>query len=585
MYTLFEDRSVRPYGAYELLQHRQGIAELDMDDPCVKSNVFFIFPRIILSPSTYRSYNHNACLYGVSLPTFGTKMIRIKMDTWGRPAINQMITRISNASQQSNSEIVKKLQQAAKDRDRWDGQCDDFNLVFSLNWIDDQYHVLATMDGFFSSGSGCNFDLLLDIVSQNLMEQLYPCVHDGELAKKKDDIVERQVDVMEVCDGHDSFFCTVDQTECATGSFSSLVDLHVNLDQNKKDIYISNLVLETPRDNVVTSEIRLPSYYTSDYAWNKYVRHRSPRRLYEILSIMSQLPHGRVVAPCDGPGVVALSCKILGIDCLSTDINAGIARVMFEKVVKEDWTRTLQRTKMGDIIFLSHCEEMCPGIVQASLARGNMVVYYGKEPMFAAMEKMHQISLYLWSSHIISINIAPVQLASDFYFGKMLKYKYVGIVSEIALRNVRMLSLFSADSSFEFFGHKDKLDAFNSFLVLHGLNKGDKSTQAIVAYNANEIIRAFSTKPKNAVVIDMRIGKTYRNFPSFSHFNYWHTMKCHRRKIYEFLGNVVVIRGKGINIDYCDTGTSYTWFDKVGTWKLLLEGIGVIHRISVEVLD
>jgi len=381
------------------------------------------------------------------------------------------------------------------------------------------------------------------------------------------------------------FFHTVDESVSSTGSFSSLVSILENLDQEKNKVSISQLVMETPRDNIITSEIRSASYYSSDYAWNQYVRHRSPRRLYEVLAIMSQLPYGRIVAPCDGPGVVSLAAKILGVECYASDLNVGIARVMFDKINKEDWTRTLQKTKLGDIIFLSHCEEMCPGIVQSSLMRGNMVIYYGKEPMFEGMQKMHQISSYLWSSHEIFINFNPVQLASDHYFGKMLKYEHVGIISEIALRNVRMLSLFSAKTSFSFFGDKVKQKPFNSFLELHQISYSEKSAQALIVYNANELLQAFARKPKNAVVIDMRVGKTYREFPRFSNFRYWNTMKCYRRKIYEFLGRVTVIRGKGVNTDVCTTGTCYTWFDKLGIWKLLLEGPGVVHRIFVDVVD
>jgi len=556
-----------------------------MDDPLIKSKMLPVFHKIVLSPATYKSYNLNACLYGIALPTFGIKIMRMKMDTWNRSSINVMITRISNASQQATSDVVKALQTSAKDRNRWDGPEDDFNLIFSLNWLENNFVVLISMDGFFSTSASPDFDVALKNASQDMMMQLYPVEEERKEEIPPDDIVERQVDVLEVVDGHESYYHTVDPEEFASGAFSSLVDLRLNLDQEKQNVLVSQLIIETPRDDVVTSEIRSASYYVSDYAWNQYVRHRSPRRLYEILSIISQLPHGKIIAPCDGPGVVALACKMLNVDCLSSDSNVGVARVMFEKVIKEDWTRTLQKAKLGDIIFLSHCEEMCPGIVQSALTRGNIVIYYGKEPMFLAMEKMHQISLHLWSSHLLPINISPVQLASDHFFGKMLKYRDIGIISEIALRNVRMLSLFSADSSISYLGDKKKYDAFTSFLLLHGLVRRERPVQAVVAYSANEIIRAFAQKPQNAVVIDMRIGKTYREFPRFDHFRYWHTMKCHRRMIYEFLGKVTILKGKGISVDYCDTGTCYTWFDKLGNWKLLLEGKDIVHRISVEVLD
>jgi len=441
------------------------------------------------------------------------------------------------------------------------------------------------MDGFFFECTNDNFDLALDDAATGLYLQLYPCVPIAEESVTEDIIVERQVEILEVIDGIEIYFHTVDDSVCATGSFSAVQSVLQNLDQIKEELNVSQLVLETPRDIIATGDIRSASYYSSDYAWNQYVRHRSPRRLYDVVNILAQLPNGRIVAPCDGPGIVSLASKILGLECYSSDINVGIARVMFDKIIKEDWTRTLQQVKLGDIIFLSHCEEMCPGIVQSFLSRGNMLVYYGKEPMFQGMEKMHQISSYLWSSQKLLINFTPVQLASDLYFGKMLKYESIGIMSEMALRNVRMLSLFSAQTSFSYFGDGSKREAFNSFMNMHGLQIAKKKVQVLIIYNANELLQAFARKPVGSVVTDMRVGRTYREFPKFYHFKYWSTMKCYRRKIYEFLGRVSILRGKGINIDHCSTGTCYTWFDKLGIWKILLEGPGIVHRLFVEVLD
>jgi len=582
-------------------------SDVDMGDPEKDNGPSTMVLNNILSPLTLISYLLNNNLYHLASRVEGAKLLYLQMDQWTPRRKIRFFSLMGNAQYLTKDPDVRMLQDFAKERGWWDGVDYKKNLIFSVVNTMGRYCVQISMNGHttkFTSDSqtaATNYAASAMLSSQKKKKSVR-CVDEEldsfpivELVPMiNPEVVMLPIDYHNVIvdQGEKIYFCDAIES---VGSFSSESAQRESVDQDK--VSLASLFIEKKQDKILTSEIRESEYYTTDKQWNDYVTQRSPNRLSEVVRILSQLPYGRVVAPCDGPGVAGLACELLDVEYLSSDKNCLRNRIKWVDVIPETWEATQKRVQKGDIVFLSHCAEMCPTIVLSylSLDTDNCVVYYGKEPMFEGMTKMFQLSNYLWANRKLEIVIPPVQLADDLYFNQILKHHTLGLVSNIALRNVRMLSLFSADTKFCYYGSGAKVREFSEFLktyfyseekvhpnILDKIRDKDVVPVAIIAYTADELITSFSFSV-NSVVLDMRVGKFYKQFPKFFPLMFKHYNKCYRRTIYEFFGKLETIVGRGVNYDRSLGFITYVWFEKQGTVILRAENVNVYHRLIVGV--
>jgi len=335
----------------------------------------------------------------------------------------------------------------------------------------------------------------------------------------------------------------------------------------------SDAIMCNEIDRDVPSTIRFAEYYNSDHNWDVYVTRRLPERLKEIHKIVMSVPRTyRIVAPCDGAGVVALSCAMLKRECVSTDKCASDNRIMYATVEKEDWTTTLTRVKMRDCVILSHCVEMCPTIVEQFLLTGAAVIYYGKETMFRGMTRMVQVStnLYIFGSITMKYSLSPEMIASPLYLGQLLRYPTIGIMSYLGIKALKTLYLYDAKIKIRYFGERrSDITAFQEFALAHNFPLCESEPSVIICYSHAEIMLALGAS-SCTVILDMRVGTFWNNSPIYKDISEKHSITANTRVVYRLDGNVSKCSGKGVNIE--DGGNhTYVWFDDPGEKTILVE--------------
>jgi len=341
----------------------------------------------------------------------------------------------------------------------------------------------------------------------------------------------------------------------------------------------ASLIREVVVDTVMTSDIRASDYYDSDVNWATYVQTRSPHRFVDILRLVSTLPKGRIVAPCDGAGVVALACRVLGRKCYSSDRYAYRGRLMWANVHCEDWTETRKKTFPEDIVVLSHCAEMCDDIVKSFLDLKCDVLYYGKEMMFSGMHLMDQRSSHVWTNFETSPNLryATEQSSKPKFIGQLTKYPNLGFVSPQGLRAIKMMSLLDMQTNVSYLSaNNSDIVAFRQLITSLDMMPA-RTVDAIVIYSEEDRKKS---QRYEVQVLDMRTGDfvTKKDFLVLPVMN----GKCITRCLYKAYGAVYKESGKGVGIEKCGN-YSVLWFDEPGSKTIVVRGPLIFARTTITV--
>jgi len=480
-----------------------------------------------------------------------------------------------------------RLQLHAKEQGLWESR-DDEALTCYVCPIGDDVRVSVSYMGHtertFGECSTPSIALMIEACcSGHLQRQLSHPVIDTFIDEDSDEEcdpvgADQIVDTLEyTTDAGEKSYVAKVTTEAgwcySSGSFSTKEMAYQSANQRALGVNrVPDLIIEYRKDVTQSAHIRHASYYTSDSQWNSYVTLRSPYRLHDVMKLVLPIElHRRVVAPCDGAGVVALACELLGRKCYSSDVNALSGRVRWVNVVPESWENTAKIVdRHNDVVLLSHCAEMCPTIVSSYLDKCERVIYYGKEMMFEGMSRMTQISVNLWTSFYFreKIFLDVEQASSPLYLGQVLKYPSIGIVSVQGLKALKTLFLYGANTRFRYFtSDLSERKAFSEMLAGHRFVEEKRDVDVILAYSNSDCKAARRYQPR-CIVLDMRTGHFYYEVQVFAKLP-WSGGRCRLRTIYRCSGEVIKLHGKGVGIEIT-RHNSYVWFDEPGEKRLIV---------------
>jgi len=167
----------------------------------------------------------------------------------------------------------------------------------------------------------------------------------------------------------------------------------------------------------------------------------------EMMSILETAPPGRCIFPCDGIGIGAMACRLLGRSYVSGDLSEMCAeRGRRLGVVCEPWWQTIAWAEQGDIVVLSQClyatEKSCE-MVDRALSRTQYVIVNDPEQTATYRRGFKTYSPLLRST--VPLNRKVVDHVSDMNWKRLSSVALFHVDTHLAVPNLLYLKRIGFD--------------------------------------------------------------------------------------------------------------------------------------------